>query len=288
MHAKRGPHRFRQPIPLLAALVVVLLIAGGVLDAVGPGGSGSNNGAQAAVIDAVDTSFAASTAHVSMTETGSGAASFTMTGSGDIDFANNAMQLQATINAGGQSETISYVYVGDTIYVQIPQISDVLPGKSWVSLDLTELAKAAGTNALPGGPGNNPVSMLHLLAQQGNTVLPLGSSTIDGVAVQGYEIDINPAAVESELQDPNLPAWMRQAVSQGVSLGNLTNAVYIDGSGLLRRTTNSITETVESHTFTVQGEADYSDYGESVSISAPPADQVASFDDLIQSAGSSG
>jgi hypothetical protein len=267
---------------VLNALIVLLLIVGGVLFAVGSNGSG----AQGTVIDAINSAFSQKTAHVAMTETISGVASVDVSGSGDIDFTNNAMQLQMTVHAAGQDETIQAIYLNNTIYEQVPGIDQVLPGKSWISIDLSELAQASGSNSDLDSLGADPVATLHLLEHQGNTVTSTGSTTVDGVAVQGYDITINPASITALLQSSSLPSWLRQAVST-VKLSNVDEQVFIDGSGDLRRTTSSADVTVGSKNVSEQGDIEYSNYGESVTIAAPPADQVATFQQLLQAAGGS-
>jgi hypothetical protein len=100
-----GPRPTRHPaIPALSALIVLLLIVGGVLFAVGS----NDSGAQGKVMDAINAAFSEKSAHVTMTETETvtGTGSVDVTGSGDIDFANDAMQLQETVEVGGHSETI--------------------------------------------------------------------------------------------------------------------------------------------------------------------------------------
>jgi hypothetical protein len=268
---------------VLSAAVVVLLILAGLVALHGSGGSGP----QATVVDAVNTVLADKTAHVSFEETLGGPTTAEVTGSGDVNFTQNAMQLRATVTAGSQTESFAYVYLGNVIYVDVPDIDQLLPGKSWVSIDLSQLLQAAGSDGSIGSLGSNPVSMLHMLAAQGNTIVPTGTSTVDGTTVEGYAITFDPSIINADLNDASLPAWMRQVVQHGVSLDRLASEVYIDGSGSLRRNTTSVSETVGSTTMTVHSQADYSNFGETIAISAPPAGEVASFEQLLQAAGGS-
>ena len=71
--------------------------------------------------------------------------------------------------------------------------------------------------------------------------MPLGPSTIDGTAVQGYSVTLNAATIKSQLAHANLPSWISSALSQ-VDIKSVTNDVYIDSSGLLRRYSVSLTE----------------------------------------------
>jgi hypothetical protein len=271
-------------IPVLSAAVVILLVAAGLLALQG---SGNGSSPQSAVVDAVNTVFADKTAHVSFEESLGGPTTAQVSGTGDVNFTQNAMQLDATADVGGQSESFEYVYLGSTIYVHVPNIEQLLPGRSWVSIDLAQLAQAAGSDGSIGSLGSNPVSMLHLLANEGNAVTPIGTSTIDGTTVQGYAIAFDPSVINADLHDASLPAWMRQVLQDGVTLDSITSDVYVDGSGNLRRDTSAVTETVGSATVAVRSQANYSHFGETIAISAPPAGEVATFGQLLQAAGSS-
>ena len=186
----------------------------------------------------------------------------------------------------GQQVTIQALYVDGVMYLGSPQLDQVIPGKSWLSIDLSSLQKAAG--AAPsgdlGGLGNDPAVELQMLAQEGNTVVATGPSTIDGVAVQGYSVQISAAAVANELKNADLPSWLRQAASQ-VKAQDTTMDVFVDQAGLLRAVRMHVKETLGSEASSdVTMTIGLSDYGAPVTITAPPADQVESFPQFLQSA----
>jgi hypothetical protein len=121
------------------------------------------------------------------------------------------------------------------------------------------------------------VAALRALAQQGNTVTPIGPSTINGQSVQGYTVILNPAVERQEMEQANLPASMKRAV-----FGSGSETVYLDGAGNLVRVTAAITEADgAAGTLQIQESYDLSDYGVPVSIVAPPADEVLPFDQFI-------
>jgi hypothetical protein len=268
---------------LVTSLVALLMVAaGGAFFLV----VGSGKSAEAAVIDSVNSTMADRTAHVSMNmSVSTPSADVTGTGTGSVDFSQNALQLQLTVGTAGQQIQIQAVYVAGSIYEQIPGIAQVIPGKSWISLDLSSLSPSSGQSSSALGSGDNPTAMLRLLAQQGNTVVPLGSSTIAGTPVQGYSVTMDPAAIKAKLAQTNLPAWMTTALSH-LNIQNSTLMVYVDGSGLLRRFSMNLTETAATTgKVTVDESLDFSDYGAPVNVSAPPPDQVASLSQLLQLAG---
>jgi hypothetical protein len=266
---------------LVGALValVVLASAGSVIAVVSGGKS-----AEAAVIDSVNSSMADKTASLSMHMTiNSSGSTVTGTGTGGIDFSQNALQLDMNVLDQGQQVPIKALYIGGSIYESIQGLDQIVPGKSWISIDISSLTTGGqGSGAL--GTGNNPTAMLRLLALQGNKVTPLGSSTVDGVPVQGYSVKLNPATVKQQLADANLPAWMGSVVSE-INIQSASNTVYVDGSGLLRRYSVKLTESAPSTgTVSLDESLDFSDYGTPVSVSAPPSNEVVSFTQFLQDA----
>jgi hypothetical protein len=273
--SSRGPRR-----SLFTGLVVLVLAiaAGGVFAVV----TGSKSAA-AAVIDSVNSTMADRTAHIDMTMTeGSSATHVSATGVGGIDFSQNALQLQLNVDAAGQSIPISALYLGGSVYESIPGLDQLIPGKSWISIDFGSTTTSQGPGAF--STGNNPTGMLRLLADQGNTVVPLGSSTIDGTSVQGYEVKLTAATIEAQLSQSKLPSWMISALNQ-INIKSITNRVYVDGSGLLRRYSISLTEsTASAGKITVAESLDFSDYGTPVSVQAPPPGNVVTFQQFLQAA----
>lgn len=274
------PRRSRRLV-VVAVVVVVALVAAATAVAL----VGGTKSAQAAVIDSVNSTLADHTAHMTMTMSGGATgATFTGTGSGAVDFTQGAMQLQMNLNVDSQSVSLNALYVGQTVYIGFAQLGEIEPGKTWLSLDLSSLQSAAGGGPGALGSGNNPAAMLRIFAQQGSTVVPLGGSTVDGVAVQGYSVTFNPAAIKRELANDNLPAWLRQAVSQ-VNLSELKGDLYVDGSGMLLRFSIGLNASSgSSGPVAVDESLDFSDFGTPVDVTAPPADQVVSFQQFLQDA----
>ena len=261
-----------------SAVLVVAALAGSLVVLSG------GKSAEAAVIDSVNSTLNDRTAHISMNlaaVTPSG--SVTGTGTGGINFSQNEMQLQMSVNENDQQITVQALYIAGSLYESIPGLNELVPGKSWISIDLSSLGAASGQSPGALGTGNDPTMMLRLLAQHGNKVVPLGPSSIDGAGVQGYSVKLDPDAIKAELAHANLPSWMTVALGQVNIQGTIK--VYIDGSGLLRRFSTALTETVASTgKVTVDESLDFSDYGTAVNVSAPPTDQVVSFQQFLQDA----
>ena len=269
----------RRLVASVAALVVVALTAGLVVTL------GGGKSAEAAVIDSVNSTLADRTAHVTMhMSVDSPAAHVSGSGNGSIDFSQNAMQLDMALSEGDQQTQVQLLYIAGAVFEHVAGLDQLIPGKSWISIDLSSLADSSGKDPGALGTGTNPAAMLRLMAQQGNTIVPLGPSTIDGSAVQGYSVTVDPAAVKARLAHANLPSWMESALSH-VDLESASDKVYVDGAGLLRRFGISLTESVTSvGKTTVDDVLDLSDYGAPVSVTAPPGAQVVSFEQFIQDA----
>jgi hypothetical protein len=270
----------RPLVGIAAALVVVLAVVSSLVLVIGGGKS-----AEAEVITAVDSTLADHTAHMNMTySAGPANSSVTGSGSGAVNFSQNALELHMTVSAAGHEVPMDASYLGGVAYLNIPGLDQLVPGKSWISIDFSALQQASSQNPGTMGATNNPSAMLRVLAQQGNTVVPLGSSTVDGVAVQGYSVTFNAASIRSHLNQGHLPSWMQQALSN-VNFEGMGAKVFVDDPGLLRRMTVHMTMTAgSSGPVTMDESLDFSDYGTPVSVSAPPPDQVLSFEQFLQDA----
>jgi hypothetical protein len=278
-----GPARrpSRRPLAAVAGLVVVILLVVGAVTVFG-----TTTSASARVIDAVTNALNNGTAHMTVTLSGTtDGTSVTGTGSGTADFTNNAAQMQLTVEALGHKEALTAIDVGGVVYESIPGLGVLAPGKSWISIDLSALQKEETQDPGSEGLSNNPSVMLQTLDQQGNTVVPLGPSTIDGVAVTGYSVTVDPAKIEQKLKEADLPAWMQQALA-GFKVHDLALKVYVDQSGDLRAYETQTTEsTAAAGTISLNESVDLSDYGAPVNVNAPPASQVESFQQFLQTEG---
>jgi hypothetical protein len=276
--------RSRGPLAVMVSIVVVILLVVGAVVIFG-----NSESASAEVINAVNSTLSNGTAHVTMNISGQAVGTnVSGTGSGSIDFTNNALELQMSIEADGQQVPVTAIYLGGMVYETIPGLSTITPGKSWVSIDLSALQNATKANPSSQGLGNDPGVMLQMLARQGNTVVPLGPSTVGGVAVNGYSVTVNPASIEQQIKNANLPSWMQQAV-KSLKVHDIAMKVYVDNAGLLRSFEVQTSESSgAAGTVSIDETLDFSDYGTSVSVTAPPAGQVESFQQLEQAAATQG
>jgi hypothetical protein len=145
------------------------------------------------------------------------------------------------------------------IYAQVPEVAQVVPRNSWISLDLSCLTQDSDQRA--GGFGGNSVAMLHALALQDNTVTDLGPTTLNRESVHGYSVTLDPTAIQKDVDSANLPAWLKQSVSQ-VAVAQGAERVYVDGSGRLADAGFSLDESAGSAgTVTLNESLGFNDYG---------------------------
>ncbi|HXY42911.1 MAG TPA: hypothetical protein VEH29_01870 [Acidimicrobiales bacterium] len=277
------PRRRRRGLATaLAAVGGATLLAASLVIALG---GGAKADAQAAVLKAVNSTLTGRTADVTLSLTGTvGSSAITSSGSGSIDFTQNAMQMDMLLESAGQQETVNEIYVGGTIYEAVPGMERVTPGKSWISLDMAAIAHAGGNGSTDGlASETDPTTMLRLLSEEGNSVVALGPSTVDGTAVQGFSVSVSPSKLRSDLAAANLPSWMRQALSY-LNFEALNFKVYVDGQGLLQSESVSTSLSVGSTSMSLAETLEFSDYGTPVTVAAPPASEVISLQQFLQDA----
>jgi hypothetical protein len=267
----------------VAAFVMVLAVVGTATFLF----LGWNPSAEASVARAMSSTLNDRTADLTVTgSVGVGTAKVAVIGSGSVDFTQNAAQLQLGTSIRGQAVSVSEVTVGDTIFLNPgPLVGLIEPGKSWVSMDLSQLNQGGGVLpfGIEGGLStNNPSVLINDLGQRGNTVTALGPSTINGTAVQGYAVQVNQAAIGAALANAHLPSWLQQGVAVS-SNANISYDVFVDGTGLLYRMTVDANVPVAGRDLNAIVSMDFSNYGAATStIAAPPAGQVATYQDIRQ------
>ena len=246
--------------PALKALCVVLVAA--VVATGSFVAFGRHSDADAAVVAAVNSSLSDRSADVAISGSGSAAGNnFSLNGTGAIDFTQNAMQVSLDVTDGTQQVNEQAVYQNDVVYVNVGNaIGQIVPGKSWVSLTLSQLSSVAGVSSFGSNDtvGSDPAAALQALRQSGNGATDLGSSTVDGVHVEGYAV---------QMTNPHLGY-----------------KVYVDSAGQLVRLTTDVNETLVGRDLSETTTMDFSNYGTSVSVTPPPAGEVTPFQTFLKAA----
>lgn len=261
---------------LLLAGVTVLIVAAALL---GWTQSPNSSNPSAALETAVAKLEKSQTAEIGMDLTIRAAGSaVTMSGNGATNFKTQATNLTLTYQASaGQSVTEREIVSGPIVYSDLGSVVGlVVPGKSWVAMDLGQSPSASGGGA--GGVFSDPAAMVALLRSEGTNVTALGSSSVDGKAVQGYRIDLGSAGFGKVISSDTPPA-LRAAIRQ-TRYKSLSYTVYVDGSNNLTRVRAFGAYSFAGVDATVDGTTDFSNYGTSVSAGPPPANEVIPFNEF--------
>ncbi len=243
----------------LALLVLALAACGG---AGTKGAAPVESGLSAAPVKhaAVKTAEAASE-HVVVTATATvSGTSTTVNGSGDFDNRTRRGNFHASLGVAGINAEIDEVMDGTTIYMRSPLLSTTLPaGKSWIKVDLQRYGKAHGID-FSALLGQSPAQALAQVEAAGG-VTKVGEETVGGVSTTHYRghVDVS-----------KLP--------QGAQVEALTHAKYgpLDiwignDDGLVHRYRETVTIKQNGTSVTTATTADFSKYGEPVTVNVPPA-----------------
>jgi hypothetical protein len=285
---RRGAVKDKAKKTVAAGVVGALLIASAVILFLAT----NKSNADAAVSAAVTSSLSHRTAVLGISgSVQSDGTDAPIVGFGQADFTKDTMQVLLKIGSstiGGNSVTENADYLDNVIYLNMGElVGRVLPGKSWLSMDLARGGGATGASGSLGVDGgsvsDDPLAILSILGQSGNTAVDLGSSVVSGQRVEGYSVTVQPGAIRSDIAREHLPSWMRESVT-AVSDPRLGYRIYVDQAGLVQRMTTGVSLEVSGHRLTETISMDFSKYGSPVSIAVPPAGQVATFGTFLQAA----
>ncbi|EHY88739.1 DUF6612 family protein [Saccharomonospora azurea] len=211
---------------------------------------------------------------------------FTMTGQTRIDPDDIAMSMTMSMAGGEQEMRI----VDETIYMKVPELGE--PGKSWVKRDLSEEFAELENDGTAATllENSDPRKTLEQFQEAGGTITSSEATTLDGRPVTRYTLEID--AVEMAKASGEIPAEMMPMME---SLGTIPALVYLnsdalpvrmevemDMSAMLEEAAEVSGEEIPAELrdnpdmLTMSISQDYYDWGEPVTIEAPPADQVSS------------
>lgn len=282
------PRRRRVAVAVSVAVAVVVAGTGAGLLATGSAPTPAQ-----AVLDAAIHTEHQRTADVtlSLSATGlpnGGDLTFTGTGQANLDTSAGSMVIvyggTTTLNGVQMKELV----IGGNAYIDLlphgTDISSLLPGKHWIEMPLPEAGQASSGISFA-----NPTAMLHTLAARGGTVAPLGPRSVRGRAATGYAVTLDKAAAVKLIRSSHLPAAEQRIATAGL---DRTRRMVIDvwvSDGEVVRMSVTVSLSDRSGRSGRSGEtvavvADYSHFGTPVSITAPPAGQVVSFQRFLAAA----
>ena len=251
-------------------LTVALLLISGVL--VYLFGSSPSKASRTRLENALVATSSAVTADITMHVKASfDGITFSIAGTGAVDFATKAMSLQMSVF--GQS--ISFVETGGVLYLDLGnQVSVQFPGKTWVRMPVSALASQYDIRLLF---TSSPQALMSSLLRLGATVTPIGTASINGTQDHVYVIRLTSGELEAHLA--SLPAPVRSlfATSGIPKSANLSTKMYVDPAGQLQAVHVLASAPTSGHQATVSVDLTMSHFGGASVGAAPPATQTVTY-----------
>jgi hypothetical protein len=207
-----------------------------------------------------------------------------MTGSGLADFDTNAFSATVSMTANAHSIVEKELVAGGKLLIGISydgsNVPQLLTGADWVDIPLPD----QDSSSL--GAGNvDPLTQLQMMEKKGATVVPLGTSSVGGVTVSGF--DVTPSlqeetqAIQGEVSSGQLTqSEANQILQEKGRIGNLTLGLYFDANGLMRRETFDLGG--GSSGATGKMTMDFQNYGTPVTITLPPTSDIVGYTTFLQ------
>jgi hypothetical protein len=180
------------------------------------------------------------------------------------------------MSVGGQSLPVSamqLVYLDKVIYLKSAQLSQATGGKPWLKVDLASQARQGGLDLdtlLNQSQQANPAEQTKMLTAS-KDVREVGEESINGVKTTHYT---GSTTVEEALAklDAKTRAELGKAY-RDVGGTKINFDLWADDQQLPRKLTSKIPTPEGTMTMTMV----YLDYGKTVTVNAPPAEQVGTF-----------
>jgi LppX_LprAFG lipoprotein len=284
----------------MRALTIALLAALGLI-AAGCGGSSSSSSMTPLelVSQAVSKTTKADSAkfHMELTETVGPIGPLTVTADGVSDntthSAKMTMDLSSVAQLAGTGAGQPSDWKGDVIldgtdvnnvveYMRLPAFAKLIPGaKPWLKIDLNSLTKGQGidfSQFLQTAGSQDPTQALQMLQSVGD-VKEVGKEQVGGVDTTKYSGTLDPQKLAKKFGGTNsLGAVFKQMGTKSIPV-----TVWVDGDGYVRKVDERISAQVPSTgTLDLKIAAEMSDFGTTVDVTPPPADQTSDLNALMK------
>jgi len=168
------------------------------------------------------------------------------------------------------------ILTDNVVYVKLPQVAQFLSGgKPWVKADLTQVGKQSGVDAVKAlndlQQRVNPADQTKMFTGS-KDFHKVGTEDVDGVSTTHYTGTVTLQEALNQLD----PQARKRINELGPANANdkINFDLWADKNQLPRKLISKGSANGDQGTVTVL----YSDYGKSVSVDPPPADQVSSLD----------
>jgi hypothetical protein len=274
--------RRRAVFNVSAVVVIVAALAGAGVYVMGNHGDAA---AAEAVTTAATQSLNAKSVDMSYSMSFSGmGVNMQLTGNGAFNFADQTGTLTMNVPMAAQPEQM--IMFGQTVYVNVGDLGQIAPGKSWVSATASELSSGSWNSVGDGySQFEDPAGMLQQLQANGATVTSDGATTFDGTPVTEYSVTEPSSELSQDLG--SLPSSVQQA-ALGISIPSLTENVYVQWGNLLRAIELPFSFSVQGKTMSMDVQVSLTNYGTPVFILPPSASAVIPYTALPGIAGNTG
>jgi len=222
---------------------------------------------------------------------------FAITANGYIDERQRSGEMSMDLSGvpgasalpGGGAGTVQMIFQYPVIYMDMPFLAGELPeGKTWMKLDLTKAASAAGINLsqLSSLDQTDPTQFLEYLRASSGGVATVGHESLDGTPTTHYHATLQLSSILDRLPSSDQAA-AKTALEKLGNAGAIPVDVWVDTQGRVRRMQLSIggsgVPTGVAGAAAVSGTItiDFTSYGPVPPIVAPPASQVFDASSLV-------
>lgn len=251
------------------ALALLLTACGGQGGTDGSGstadGTGSTQGqSPVQLVAAAAKNSSGKSAKISIdVKTDAAGMSIPVTGTGTMDSAKGAMQLEISTEVPGMGALkLKQVLVDGTLYMSgFPGAGD-----KWAKISTEELGALGGTGA---GAVTDPADQLQMLTKVSDDVKAAGSAQVNGVKTTKYTgtIDLKKAAAASGQKAADAEKLAKQYEAMG--LAAIPFEFYVDDAGLPARMVTTVNGQGQGQKITAVSTIDFSDWGTPVTVTAP-------------------
>ncbi len=205
-----------------------------------------------------------------------GGISVSYTETGEFDFANSHGMMTMSAPAD-----MTELFLPPKVYLKVsgPAGGTASHGKTWIEADTGTFDSESGVSGMF-GIGGSPADLLGSLTAIAGSERIMGATSIRGVPVTEYQVNIDPAKMASQVPSRERASLSLFAATFGK--GAIPVDVWVDNQNLVRQVRLSLH--VPGLTGAPGAPAnmaivvtiDFYDFGVPVRVSAPPAAQVAS------------
>lgn len=188
---------------------------------------------------------------------------------------------------------------GTNVYLNLPGVSSLTGGKSWVESSLAELGSLTGSSlgSLSLSTLADPSHAFGMLGSLGAPVRKVGTVTLDGQPVTEYQTTVTVADVVSQLSQGSASSRAAAKALQQLGVPTVPVTAWVGQDGLLRQISLTLdlnhdslrgllgslgsgTSTAPVAGTQVNLTIGLSHYGDPVSVSVPPASAVTNLNSI--------